>query len=96
MLYVCKIGLGVIFITPEFEIISFFLQKSILYDAIQTTKNDNGSHCRSGGRRWTVLPLPLESTYVSHRRAFGLCELPHHVTLLCHLDAQLSFAKCDV
>ena len=24
------------------------------------------------------------------------CELPHHVTLLCHLDAQLSFAECDV
>lgn len=40
--------------------------------------------------------LYLLSTYVSHRRAFGLCELPHHVTLLCHLDAQLSFAKCDV
>ena len=27
MLYVCKIGLGVIFITPEFEIISFFCKK---------------------------------------------------------------------
>jgi cytochrome c nitrite reductase small subunit len=27
MLYVCKIGLGVIFITPEFEIMSFFCKK---------------------------------------------------------------------
>ena len=30
MLYVCKIGLGVIFITPEFEIMFFFAKKYII------------------------------------------------------------------
>ena len=77
MLYVCKIGLGVIFITPEFEIMSFFCKK-VYYMMLS--------------KRQKMITALIAGVVAGG----GLCELPHHVTLLCHLDAQLSFAECDV